>query len=317
VIVLSSARVKREMRERLQNAFPQVEFKFCMGRMKEAEKYLEDATVLITYGEDLLPEHIEKAKKLKWIMVISAGLDKMPFKEIEQKGILVTNARGIHAIPMAEYTIAMMLQVNRQTKILIEHEQKQIWDRTVKMEEITDLTLGVIGTGAIGQEIARLAKAFSMKTLGVNTSGKEKDYFDEVFKTEDMMAVFAKSDFIVNVVPSTKETYQFINSSHFKQMKKSSVFINIGRGDTVNEDDLLHALKTDELSHAVLDVFHREPLAPEHPFWKMENVTVTPHLSGISPKYQQRAFDIFIENFHVFLNGTGTYKNMIDPKRGY
>lgn len=315
-MILSSAKIRRDIRNKLSEKFPDETFIFCNG-MNEAEEHLLTAEILITYGEDLTDELIEKAANLKWIMVISAGLDRMPFEAIRKKGILVTNARGIHKTPMAEYTIAMMLQVARQTKVLIAHEQERIWDRRVKMTEISGKTIGILGTGAIGCEIARLAKAFHMRTLGFNRSGHQADFIDEIYGKETLSELLKESDFLISVLPATPETYNFLTMDHFRQMKASSVFINIGRGTTINEEDLLKALKDGMIAHAVLDVFKNEPLHFDHPFWKMENVTVTPHLSGISPQYQERAITLFEENLKKYRNGEQNFINIIPLERGY
>ncbi|WP_314733334.1 D-2-hydroxyacid dehydrogenase [Anaerobacillus sp. CMMVII] len=278
---------------------------------------LVNADVLITYGEDLNDEIINKSTNLKWIMVISAGLDRMPFPSIKEKGILVTNAKGIHKIPMAEYTMAMILQVARQAKLLIKNEEKHLWDRTVSMTELHGKTLGVLGAGAIGTQIAKYAQVFQMKTIGLNRSGKRVEMFDEMVTMKTINDLLEKSDFIVSVLPSTPETDGLLNKAIFDQMKENVIFINIGRGKNVNEQDLIAALNSGKIAHAVLDVFEYEPLPKDHPFWDMENVTVTPHLSGISAQYQPRAMEIFEKNLELFLKGSNEYINQVDLEKGY
>lgn len=314
--VVSSARIKRSLQHEMRGKYPDVHFVFCVS-IDEAERDLEDADVLITYGSHLQAKHIVMANRLKWIMVISAGIDRLPREEIEKRQIIVTNARGIHGVPMAEYTISMMLNVARNEKKLFHNEQNKIWDQRVKISEITGKTIAVLGTGAIGKEIARLAKAFRMKTLGYNRSGKKSEEFDEIYTYNQLMEILARADFVVSVLPSTEDTKNLITINHFQAMKKEAVFINIGRGSTVCEDDLVAALRKEMIAHAVLDVFQKEPLDRDHPFWEMENVTVTPHLSGVFPEYQPRAFKIFEHNLRVFLNGEGELINKVDLKRGY
>jgi len=296
--------------------YPNVDFSFH-PTIKDAEPELESAEILITYGEDLNDERINKAHNLKWIMVVSAGVEKLPFEAIKQKNILVTNARGIHKTPMAEYTIAMILQVSRKSKQLIENEKQEIWDRTIKMMEIKGKVITIIGTGAIGSEIARLAKAFHMKTVGVNRSGHNCEWFDEVFSVNEIDQAIGQSDFVVSVLPSTPETYHLLKEDHFVKMKKEAVFISIGRGNVVDENALIKVLKAGEISHAVLDVFEHEPLPKGHPFWNMENVTVTPHISGLSSLYQPRGFEIFEYNLEQYLSGENNFKNIIDLDRRY
>ncbi|WP_306454072.1 D-2-hydroxyacid dehydrogenase [Evansella halocellulosilytica] len=316
LIVLSSAKIRRDLRENLLNKFPEVTFIF-RDKMNEAEEELPHADILITYGEDLTQAHIERAAKLKWIMVISAGIDRMPFQAIKEKNIFVTNARGIHKTPMAEYAISMMLQVARKAKAIISNEQNQVWERKIEMSELSGKTIGVLGAGAIGQEIARLSKAFQMKTIGLNRSGKQVENFDEIFSYDQMRTILERADFVVSVLPKTKETNNLLGLEEFKRMKNDAILINIGRGNVINDADLISALNEGELAHAVLDVFNEEPLVKEHPYWEMEQVTVTPHISGISPQYQPRALNIFEENLKVFLAKKENYINVIDLERGY
>lgn len=314
-IVSVIKRVPDEIQHNLRTRFSEAEFCFCHG-MDEGVHYLEDADVLITYGEDLDETKITAAKKLKWIMVLSAGMDKMPFEDIEKRGILVTNVRGIHARPMAEYAISMLLQVSRQAKTLMENEKQHKWDRRPTMTEISEKKLVVLGTGAIAQEVARLGKAFHMKTTGISKSGKRRPHFDRVFPVEQMDLILPLADFVVAVLPSTEETRYLLKKEHFAAMPETCIFLNMGRGDLVATDVLLEAVRNGDIAHAVLDVMEEEPLPEGHPYWEEKQVTVTPHLSGISPGYVPRGFQLFEDNLSVFLSGEGELQNIIDTKRG-
>ncbi|ARI78250.1 D-2-hydroxyacid dehydrogenase [Halobacillus mangrovi] len=315
-VVSAIKRVPESIKNHFDQQFKQVEFIFCHG-IEEAEPYLSEADIFVTYGEDLNPERIEKARQLKWIMVLSAGMDKMPFREIHKRDILVTNVRGIHAQPMAEYAISMLLQVSRKAKTLIEQENKHVWNRRPVMNEVSGRTMVLLGTGAISQETARLAQAFRMKTIGVSRSGENKDHFDETYRVDQLNQVLPQADFIVAALPSTKETQYLLKNEHFQAMPEHAVFLNMGRGDLVSTDVIMEAVKERYIDHAVLDVFEEEPLPEDHPLWNEENVTVTPHISGISPFYMPRAFDRFGENLHLYLEGKEEMHNKIDPKRGY
>lgn len=315
-MILFSAKVASKHQEKLKVTFPSQDFEFYES-MTEAKQYLNRAEVLVTYGGDLTDELMEQTKNLRWIMVISAGLDQLPLKAIEEKDILVTNASGIHKIPMAEYVISMLLQVYRQAKLLHEKESEKIWEHRAHMQEITGKTMVVAGTGAIGQEVARLAKAFHMKTYGISRSGRTVECFDENHQTEHLKKVLPQADFVVSVLPSTEETKGLFTYEHFQLLPDHAVFLNMGRGDVVHGDDLLKAIREKEIAHAVLDVFEEEPLPADHPFWQEENVTVTPHLSGHSPHYITRALDIFEQNLQIYLDGKNEYVNKIDVTRGY
>lgn len=314
--IVSSIYPSESLQNRMKTKFPEAEFHFFKG-MKNVGKSFWEAEVFITYGEDLTEEHIRKAKHLKWIMVMSAGLEKMPLSACAEKGIIVTNARGVHKIPMAEYTLGTMLQYVKQTKTLLEREAEENWDRKVPMNELCDKAILILGVGAIGGEIARLAKAFRMKTIGVNRSGISVEYVDELHKMDKISQILPRVDFIVSVLPSTSETICFLTKEHFQLMKNTAVFINIGRGDLVKEEVLLKALQEKEIAHAFLDVFETEPLPNGHPFWKMENVTVTPHLSSITKNYLPRSFEIFEQNLHTYIKKGNQYINQINLTRGY
>lgn len=312
--VYSSIFPAEDIQNELKREFPQVSFHFKKGIEREL---LSDAEIFITYGEDLTAELIEEAKQLKWIMVMSAGMEKMPFAACKKQGILVTNARGIHKIPMAEFTIGMMLQHVKQLTTLWENEKNAIWERKLPMGELFGKTVLVLGSGAIGGEVARLAKAFNMETLGMNRSGLNTEWVDRMFGMQNVEQALPEADFIVSVLPSTSETRNFLKPSHFALMKQSAAFINIGRGDIVEEKVLLDALVNHEIAHAYLDVFYTEPLAENHPFWTMENVTVTPHISSLTKNYLPRSFEIFKENLRTYMKKEKSYINLIDLNRGY
>ncbi|TQS70650.1 D-2-hydroxyacid dehydrogenase [Ornithinibacillus gellani] len=314
--ILFSAKLSEQHQQMLTKRFPKETFLFYHN-MDEAKQDLERTKVLVTYGEDFDEELLAKAKKLEWIMVISAGLDKLPLQKIAERDILLTNVRGIHKIPMAEYVISMLLQVYRNEKALIENEKEHVWERRGLPQEISEQTMLVAGTGAIGQEVARLAKAFRMKTIGVSRSGRTVTHFDENYPVADLKKVLPEADFVVSVLPSTDETRHLFTMEHFRSMKDHTVFVNIGRGDLVESEVLIQAIKEQEIAHAILDVAEEEPLPHDHPLWEVENITITPHASGVSPKYLDRSLAIFMENLEAYVNGSKQYKNVIETKRGY
>lgn len=143
------------------------------------------------------------------------------------------------------------------------------------------------------------------------------EYVEKVYSPDEMDEVFKASDYIINLMPSTPETHKAIDKRYFELMKKSACFINIGRGTTVNEEDLIEALKNKKFRAMVTDVYYEEPLPEDSPLWDLENVIMTPHVCGKSPKYLERAIDIIEHNMEVFVTGKGTMTNLVDPDRGY
>ncbi|WP_203363841.1 D-2-hydroxyacid dehydrogenase [Bacillus sp. REN10] len=308
-------RPPRKLQAQLIENYPSIEFIFYKT-VEEAEELIH-AEIIVTFGEDLTPQHIEECKQLKWVMVASAGLEKMPFASFKDKDILVTNARGVHKIPMAEFTLGYLLNHVKRFPELRKLQGEAIWNKRLPISELADQTLLVLGTGAIGSEIARLADAFRIKTIGINRSGRAVDYFAAVYPIDQLLTVLPEADFVVSILPSTNETKHLLKKEHFQAMKNTAAFINIGRGDVLEEKVLIEALNKEEIAHAYLDVFEQEPLPEEHAFWSHENITVTPHISSITPQYLPRVFEIFEYNLERYLQGSDVYKNRVDINRGY
>jgi phosphoglycerate dehydrogenase-like enzyme len=192
-----------------------------------------------------------------------------------------------------------------------------VWSRALPTAELDRKTVRIIGVGAIGGQIAKFCHAFNMKVLGVNRSGNHARYVDEMGTMEELKGYLTQADFVVSVLPSTIETKYVLSKEHFRLMKDTAVFINIGRGDVARESILIEVLNEGQIAHAVLDVFEQEPLPSNHVFWGMENVTVTPHISSITSNYLPRAFEIFEENLHIYKSKGTKYINQIDVGRGY
>lgn len=304
---------KEHQQEMLKEQFPEVEFHFTY----HDKSRLSDADVIVTYGEDLAAEDIEEAANLKWIMVASAGVEKMPHEAILEKGITVSNVRGIHKTPMAESVLAHLLAIKRSLPAIYERQQQKKWDRKIRSSELAGSTALIIGPGAIGGEIGRLLQAFGVSTIGCNRSGKQADYMDEMVSFDNILDALPKADTVISVVPSTEETRGMIGSAHFKAMKQDAIFMNFGRGDLVSDDVMVEALKNEEVAYAVLDVFEQEPLPEDHPLWEMENVVVSPHVSSHSGRYVERALEIFAPNLKKWLENNSDLTNLVNMEKGY
>ncbi|WP_440896386.1 D-2-hydroxyacid dehydrogenase [Amphibacillus sp. Q70] len=316
MLILSSTRFTEDIEQQLKKDFEKVTFKF-MDNIDQASEYLSEADVLLTYGSDIEVKHIDQAKQLKWIMVMSAGIDKMPNERIQQRNILMTNVRGIHKIPMAEYALTMLLSHYKNHLALAERQQNKVWDKTIEMREIAGCTLTIVGAGAIGEEVARLGQAFQMETIAVTKAGGTRPYFDHVYQNSSIKSALETADFVVSILPSTKETEGYYQDDHFKWMKSRAIFLNMGRGNVVAEETLLKALNDNQIEHAILDVTQTEPLPQESPLWTHEKVTLTPHISGKSEQYVPRAIEIFRENLVSFIKEGSVSVNQINLDRGY
>ncbi len=300
---------------RLQQEYPQLDWVLCQDPERLPE-LLKETEILLTFFQ-CDRKTVDAAPQLKWIQAISAGVDYMPLEEIRRRGILLTNGRGIHKIHMAEYAVAAMISLARGFHLMLRHQLQKKWDRSVPQEEIHGATVGIIGLGAIGVEIARKAAFMGMHVIGVKRTPGPVEHVEKVHAPEDMDAVFRRSDYIINLLPYTPETEKLIDRRCFDQMKPTACFINIGRGRTVNEPDLIEALGQKKIRAMVSDVYYTEPLDPESPLWDLDNVFLTPHICGMSPQYVARGMQIIAHNLDVYLSGQGKMINVVDVKAGY
>jgi len=303
-----------DLREPLVEEFPQCDFVFGSGLSTEE---LQKADVLVTYGEDLNNDNMQYASKLKWIFVASAGVEKMPAQAIIDRGILVSNVRGIHKSPMAESMLAHILAIKRALPWMYEQQKKKEWSKKGKQTELRDNTALILGPGAIGAEVGRLLQAFGVTTIGCNRSGKAAPYMDVMVSFGQLTEVLPKADIVLSVLPKTAETTRLLKEEHFKAMKNDAIFMNFGRGNLVDEKVLMHAMETGEIGYAVLDVFDEEPLSASSPLWSCPNVIVSPHVSSHSSRYVERSLDIFKPSLMKWLNGETALENVVDLSRGY
>ncbi|MDH3879008.1 MAG: D-2-hydroxyacid dehydrogenase [Desulfobacterales bacterium] len=292
------------------------EFISCTDK-SELMKHLSDMEILIIFVAKFEAELLGLAPNLKWIQAITAGVDNLPLKEIKDRRIILTNTRGIHKIQMAEFTIAAMINFARNFHRMHRNQIKGVWDRSMSQAEIYGKVVGIIGLGSIGEEIARKASFFGMRVLGVRKNPQPMKYVDQVYGIEEMDAVFQESDYIINLLPLTAGTQKIIDKHYFSAMKKTACFINIGRGPTVNQADLVDALKSNQIGGLVADVYEEEPLPEDSPLWKLENVILAPHIAGVSPNYIKRAMDVIRHNLKVYVSQSGEMMNVIDCNSGY
>lgn len=239
---------------------------------------------------------------LRWFHTFSAGVDSPAFQALIDRGTILTNSSGASAPAIAQYVLAMMLY---RTKRIGEWRAQQAgreW-RQLRTGELTGQTVGIIGTGAIGAEVARLAQAFGMRVMGARRSSKKTRYVDQQVPPERLGELLAASDFVVLACPLTKETEGLIDERELRTMKPSATLINIARGKVVREAALVRALKEAWIAGACLDVFEREPLPEDSELWSLPNVVVTPHNSGFSPLQMERQMAIFIDNLARLVGG--------------
>ena len=238
--------------QKIAGEFP--DLKIVVAKKEELGRHVGDADVVIALSP--LDVAIEVAKCLKWIHVTSAGVDR--HEALMKSDILVTNSSGVHSIPIAEHVFGFMLMFARNLNHALKFQIAGRWVRNVGIQNISELhgkTIGIIGLGRIGKKIAELAKAFNMQVLAVVRQPRQEKNVDRLFTQEKLNEVLRLSDYVVSCLPLTKETRHMFDSRKFSLMKSSAFFINIGRGGTVKEEDLVKALKERKIAGAGLDVF--------------------------------------------------------------
>ena len=275
---------------------------------------LKDVEFWITYGFDVTKENLEQMSNLKWIQIFQSGVEHLPFDELVKRNILLSNVKGIHGVPMAEHVMSLVLYVTRDLPRFIRDQKNHVWNRNDLVGEVNGKTMAIFGAGTIGKEVARKAKLFDMRVIGVNTRGKQVEPFDEMYTMADKNKVLAESDFVVLLLPVTDETYHCISTNELRAMKADGYLINVGRGALVDTDALMAELS--EIKGAALDVFEEDPLPPYHPLWEMENVFITPHLSAKTVRYLDRCIDKFSINLENYRNGD-PMANRVDVEKGY
>ncbi len=309
-------RPPEEFLAQLSNISKEIEIIVCSKR-EELKSCLPRTEILITLFAWPDAEMIRLAPNLKWIQALTAGVDFFPLNEIKKQGIILTCGRGIHRVYMAEYAIAGMINLARNFHLMFRNQLKGKWDRSLAQDEINGRTAGIIGLGSIGREIARKASMLGMRVIGVKNTPRPLEWVDHVYSPLEIGEVFKQSDYVINLLPDTQATRGLIDKTFFALMNKSACFINLGRGSTVNQADLIDALRTKTIRAAVSDVYEEEPLPADSPLWQMENVILTPHVAGVSPQYLQRAMEIVRHNLNVYVSRSGQMINVVDLRLGY
>jgi phosphoglycerate dehydrogenase-like enzyme len=282
----------------------------------ELDALLAEAEVLFGF---IPPKNIiARAPKLKWFQVTSAGVDRHQGTEIWNSKVILTGVSGIHATPIGEFVMGLMLMFAKNTPLSFKMMQTREWQRYMS-GTLRGKTVGIIGLGHIGGEVARLSKAFGMKVIATRrsakTEGKTKNV-DLVLPSSRMKELLGQSDYVVLTLPLTPDTNHIIGEAELKAMKPTAYIMNIGRGPLIDQEALIKALDKKIIAGAGLDVTVPEPLPKESRLWDFENVILSPHISGGMEDYMLRATELFCENLKRYIAGKKLL-NVIDKKKGY
>jgi phosphoglycerate dehydrogenase-like enzyme len=293
------------------------------------------AAVDVLYTARMLPLP-DFVPNLRWIQFHFAGVDHARDALVLRKpGVVATTMSGASASQVSEYVLMMLLAFSHRLPDLIDHQRRSVWpkDRWERFSplELRSSTVGIVGYGSIGRQVARLLNPFGAKVLANKLDGRHPedpgytiegfgdvngDYIHRLYPSEALRSMAQECDFLVISVPLTPRTQGLINAEVFDAMKPSAFLIDISRGGVVNHTDLIVALKERRIAGAALDVFPEEPLPADSPLWKLPNTFVTPHISGNTPFYDERAVDLFIVNLRRFLTGEPLL-NQVNIELGY
>lgn len=307
--VLVTAQLKPDNQRKLKNALAPAKVTFCRPDDRETIQrciHRIDAAILEGDADDL----ILSGEHLQWIHCCHAGLDKTARPDVFQRHIILTGSSGRSAPALAEHAMMFVLALTYDLPLLMRAKEKHQWVREEKFVCRTGLqgkTVGLIGLGRNGQEVARLAKQFGMRVVAWRRKPDCSPHVDQVYSADlgqNIESVLEQSDYVVLCTSLNDKTYHLLNEKRMESMKPSAYLINIGRGSLVDELALIRALKEKKIAGAGLDTFETEPLPENSPLWELPNVILTPHTTPQLPDREERSLDFVLKNIEAYRNGT-------------
>lgn len=331
--VLVTAPFPERLLEKIRSVSPNIELKQLA---LPDDQWPEDrqTTAEVLYAISAIPRP-KQAPNLRWVQAHFAGIDQLRNHAVWDSDVVITTASGVHAPVIAQYVMAQILawahRIPRWLKYQGQSEWPQKrWDKFLP-DELRGKTMGIAGYGSLGREIARLARAFGMEVLATKRDARrlEDNNFTlpdtgdpkgelpaRIYPGEATRSMIAECDYVVITLPLTEKTHHLFDETMFRAMRENAFLVNVGRGAVVKESDLVRALKKGWIAGAGLDVFETEPLPADSPLWQMENVIISPHISGFTPHYDERATDLFGENLRRYLSGKPLL-NVVERDFGY
>lgn len=280
--------------------------------------HLDEVEIMVNWQEDIGNQLLSSpTSQLKWLQVYSAGVDNLPLSRLKEKRVLVANASGIHSVSIAETVIGLLLSHYRGLQKAIQNQGQNKWNNDMLVSELAGKSVLIVGTGTIGRQLAKVLNCLGAEVYGINQTGYPLADFKATYSRQEVDDVLPKMDSVVNILPLTIDTYHFYGAQRFQCMKEGVAFINVGRGPSVETDALVEACQSGKIGFAGIDVFEEEPLSAASPLWQMDNVVITPHISGKTDQYISRFFAIFVENLEHYLKHGKLIKNQIKLARGY
>lgn len=304
----------------LRARFPHIEFIYATSDEDRARGLVDcDAayTWILRAGE------FATATKLRWLHTSAVAVETLCLPELFARGVVVSNTRGVQAVPIAEHTLAVVLALAKQLPLVFEHQRNAHWAQNDFMGErlpwlLKGRTLGLVGVGTIGAEIALRAQGFGMRVVALRRrlGRAEVPAVDQLYGPEELGTFLAQTNVLVIAAPLTSQTLGLIGAEQIAQLPKGAVVVNVGRAKIVDTEALVAALHSGHLGGASLDVYPQEPLPPEHPLWTCPNVVLTPHTSGFRHGHWEEVVDLFAENIARFEKGEAP-RFRVEPDLGY
>lgn len=283
---------------------------------EEGRRFASDVEVILGW---FLPSVCAAAPNLRWIQSFSAGMEKFLFPAIiERDNVQISNVAGLYASQGAEHAWALLLALTRQLPLAVHNKDRKLWESNAVIE-LTGGTLGLIGLGGFGIEMAKRAQGYDMTILAIDPMRRDKpDYIAELKPAtrENLHDLMRRADVVMTACPLTAETYHLIGEAELAQMKPSAYLINVTRGGIVDEPALTAVLQQGKIAGAGLDVTEKEPLAQDSPLWDAPNLIITPHRAGASQHRPRMIFEFFMQNLERYLKGEKPL-NVIDKRRGF
>ena len=334
-VVLIRANIDDSLMARLQQVSPDLTIERISARSSEQvpEELLQRVEVL--YGFPWMLPTPEQVPNLKWVQLYSAGADRLLTNPLFKTQVMFTTASGVHAVVIPEYVFTMIQAWYRNLSQMLAWQHEHHWptrqeEQAFHSQELHGKTIGIVGYGSIGRQVARIALGYGMRVLAMQRGTNHRDTgfvfpgvgdpdgtLPERYYTFDQLHdMLRECDVVVIGVPLTNETRHMFDEAAFDAMKDTAFLVNIARGEVCDEAALTRALQSKRIAGAALDVFEQEPLPAESSLWDLPNIFITPHNSGVNPQYNERAATIFETNLRRYLKGEPLF-NLVEKERGY
>jgi phosphoglycerate dehydrogenase-like enzyme len=307
--------------QKLKAEFPQIDT-IQHNSYEGVDSELSDAEILFTFS--LRPEQLQSARKLRWIHSPAAAVHQFMFPELVNSEVILTNARDVHGPVVAEHVMALILALAKRIPEAVRMQQQHVWGQEIvwrgrpRPRELAGATLGLVGLGSIGSNVAKHATALNMRVIAVREHPERgtPEFVDQVLPSSRIDEMLAHADYVVLAAPVTPATGGMIGRAQIAKMKPDASLINEGRGPLVDEIALAEALRSKKIGGAALDVFDKEPLPGDSPLWDLENLLITPHTAGMTDKLWERHYVLFSENLSRYLTQQPLLA-LVDKKSGY